>query len=71
MQTDMRLFKGSKIANPNMDDLIPKITMGNMYKISFGHPAVVQRYGNLITTKEQQMVDYYHLKVEDFFNSLN
>jgi hypothetical protein len=33
------IFKGSNIANPNMHDLIPKITMGNMYKISFGHPA--------------------------------
>jgi hypothetical protein len=33
------ILKGSLIANPNMDDLIPKITMGNMYKISLGHPA--------------------------------
>ena len=33
------IFKGSNIANPRRQDLIPKITMGNMYKISFGHPA--------------------------------
>ena len=51
---DMLIFKGSKIANPNMDDLIPKITMGNMYKISFGHPAVVQRYGN-----------YYQIRIDN------
>ena len=31
------MFKGSCLAKPNMEDLIPKITMGNMYKISLGH----------------------------------
>lgn len=29
--------KASWIANPNMLELIPLITMGNMYKISLGH----------------------------------
>ncbi len=31
------MFKGSWIANPNITDEIPKITIGNMYKISLGH----------------------------------
>ena len=31
------ILKGSCIARPNIEDLIPKITIGNMYKISFGH----------------------------------
>ena len=28
---------GKWIANPNMEDLKPFITIGNMYRISFGH----------------------------------
>ena len=32
------IFKGSHIANPNVHELIPKRTIGNMYKISLGHP---------------------------------
>ena len=31
------MFKGEIIANPLMKDLIPKITIGKMYKISLGH----------------------------------
>jgi hypothetical protein len=31
------ICKASLKANPNIADLIPKITMGNMYKISLGH----------------------------------
>ena len=31
------MFKGLRIANPQIADLIPKITIGNMYKISLGH----------------------------------
>ncbi len=31
------MLKGSLSAKANITDLIPKITMGNMYKISLGH----------------------------------
>ena len=34
---DELIFKGSVIVKPNIQDLIPKITIGNMYKISLGH----------------------------------
>jgi hypothetical protein len=32
------IFKGSLTASPDMHELTPKITIGNMYKISLGHP---------------------------------
>ena len=33
-------YQSGRISRENRcSDLIPKITMGNMYKISFGHPA--------------------------------
>ena len=31
------MFKGSFRAKPKITDEIPKITIGNMYKISLGH----------------------------------
>ena len=31
------IFKGSWIASPNIQELIPNITIGKMYKISLGH----------------------------------
>ena len=31
------MFKGSFNAKPNITEEIPKITIGNMYKISLGH----------------------------------
>ena len=31
------MFKGSLSAKPNITEEIPKITIGNMYKISLGH----------------------------------
>ena len=30
-------LKGSATAKPNTEDVTPKITTGNMYKISLGH----------------------------------
>ena len=38
----MLIFKGSKIANPNMDDLIPIDNLSERI--------VLDRYGNFITT---------------------